>query len=134
MPSDALRDRIPYLIGVLACAGALLVGYGWQADRLPVPECGFLRFTGYPCAFCGTTRSFFLIAKGNVGDAAREAPLGVLVYVAVVATLVWCLIRSIQPRTGTTGQGGVQWARVGIYGAILAAIANWVYRLVMGLK
>jgi len=129
-----LRDRIPYIMGALLCAGALLVGYGWQADRLPIPDCGFLCITGYPCAFCGTTRSFFLIAKGNVGDAAREAPLGVLVYFGVVATLVWCLARSIKPRVGAAGQGAGKWARVALYGAILAAIANWVYRLAMGFK
>jgi hypothetical protein len=134
MSSAALRARIPYLIGVVICAGSLLVGYGWESNQLPIPACTFLRVTGYPCAFCGTTRSFFLMAKGHVGDALKEAPLGVLVYVAVVATLGWCLARCIKPGAGSAGQGAGRWARAGIYAAIIAAIANWVYRLAMGLK
>ena len=134
MLSAGLRARIPYLIGVLVCAGALLVGYGWQPDQLPIPACTFLRITGYPCAFCGTTRSFFLMAKGHAGEALKEAPLGVLVYAVVVVTLGWCLIRSIKPRSASAGQCAGRWARAGIYAAIIAAIANWVYRLAMGLK
>ncbi len=134
MPSAALRDRIPYFIGVLVCAGALLVGYRWQSDQLPIPACTFLRVTGYPCAFCGTTRSFFLAAKGNFAGALREAPLGVLVYATVGVTLFWCLMRSIWHRTGPAGQGTGLSIRAGICAAIIAAIVNWVYRLAMGYK
>ena len=135
MPSAGLRARIPYLIGVLVCAAAMLVGYRLQSEQLPIPACTFLRVTGYPCAFCGTTRSFFMAAKGNFAGAIREAPLGVLVYAMVGVTIFWCLLRSIKPRGGlAAGQGAGTWARAGIYAAIIAAIVNWVYRLAMGLK
>lgn len=133
MPSHAVRERIPYFVGSLVCLAALVLGYFGQAERVPLPACGFLRLTGYPCACCGATRSFFQTAKGEAITAAQEAPLGVAVYAAVLVTLAGCLAGSIQPAWGRRW-GERICSRAVICGAIGIVLANWVYRLAMGLK
>lgn len=134
-PTAAVRDRIPYGIGFLVCAGALLVGRWLQPGQLPIPDCTFLRVTGLPCAFCGTTRGFFLAAHGAWAEAFRESPLGVGVWIGMWGLLVWLLVKAVTPGQGAPeAKNSKPYARLVVYGVIGLVIANWIYRLAMGLK
>lgn len=135
MPSAAARARIPYFSGVLVCAGALLVGRWLQPDQLPIPNCTFLSVTGLPCAFCGTTRGFFLAAQGAWFESIRESPLGFGVWVGAWGLLLWFLVKAVVPgRGGLKEKSNKPYARRVVYGVIGLVIANWVYRLAMGYK
>ena len=134
MPKPDLRLRMPYLVGVVVAAGALLVGRFLRESQVPIPGCTFLRLTNFPCPFCGTTRSFFESAKGAVGEAFAQAPLGVLVYGATWLLLGWCLYRSARPPLPHGPGGETPLPRLLVYGALALILANWVYRLAMGYK
>jgi hypothetical protein len=47
-------------------------------------ECPFRAVTGFPCATCGMTHAFVLLAHGHVAQALRWSPLG-----AVLAAAAW---------------------------------------------
>jgi hypothetical protein len=129
-----MRDRLPYLLGAALAAGALVVGRTLRADQIPIPRCTFLRITGYPCPFCGTTRSFFATAQGSVGEALRNAPLGVLAYGATWLLLAWCLYATVRPAGPWDRPNTTPYPRVLVYGIAGLIIAIWVYRLAMGYK
>ena len=60
-----------------------------------IPTCPFLLLTGHPCPFCGGTRSFSAMWRGDVFHAARLYPLGPLFFVLsfpVAVYGVWALV------------------------------------------
>ena len=71
LPTDRLRD-----------AGIVLVLLGWlfytrvywilQAAHLGMPPCPFYYMTGHPCPFCGGTRSFAYMWRGDIAEAERN--------------------------------------------------------------
>ena len=128
----SLRSRLPPLIGAVVCGVALFCGRYLQPEQLPIPRCTFLRITGYPCPFCGTTRSFFASAKGAVGSALREAPLGVLVYAVTWGLLVWLVVKTIRPGIENGRPDKTPLSRTLVYGVLGLIIASWIYRLAMG--
>jgi hypothetical protein len=80
----------------VAVAGAGLLATAWVLPELwargvqPVPLCLFHRVTGLPCPFCGGTRSFAAMAHGNIGAAAHVYPIGPLMFLAVLAAVLYC--------------------------------------------
>src|SRR2546428_12033165 len=75
LPADRMRD--------LAIAGALILWLVYtrifwvlQAAHLSAPPCPFYYLTGHPCPFCGGTRSFAYMWRGDISDAVRLYPLG----------------------------------------------------------
>lgn len=125
---------MPPLIGAAVCGLALLCGRFLQPDQLPIPRCTFLRVTGYPCPFCGTTRSFFASANGEVVAALREAPLGVLVFAVTWGLLAWCIVKTIRPGSEAGVPDKTPLSRTLVYGVLVLIIASWIYRLAMGYK
>ena len=114
----------------------LLISYLVPLKLLPMIPCTLLRFTGYPCPFCGFTRAFWAISHGAWSDAMLGYPLVVLLYVLIVCVFIWntaALLGGIIIARGTmlrfeSRQTG--W----IIGFIFALfLINWVYRLSMGL-
>ncbi|HEX6488338.1 MAG TPA: DUF2752 domain-containing protein [Candidatus Dormibacteraeota bacterium] len=47
-----------------------------QTVHLTLPACPFYTLTGHPCPFCGGTRSYAAMWRGDVGAALRYYPLG----------------------------------------------------------
>lgn len=92
--------------------------------------CLFLRITGYPCMFCGMTRAFILMAHGHIAAAWQMSPLGVPLFCAMLAALGWgsaCLI------TGKKLLFRWHWGWI-TFVSVLLLLANWLYRIVAGLK
>ena len=60
-----------------------------------LPTCPFLLLTGHPCPFCGGTRSFSAMWRGDLLHALRLYPLGPLLFVLtfpVAAYGLWALV------------------------------------------
>lgn len=122
---------------VLGAVSALSLPRFVSLDDIPLRPCTFLQWTGYPCPLCGTTRSFWAMASGDWSWAFFNSPLGALLYVAVLV----CALLSIAFFIGELLKGRkVQVSlmprssrRLTIV-LVAALSANWIYRLVMGLK
>ena len=89
----------------LAVAGALILWLAYtriywllQAAHLGAPPCPFYYWTGHPCPFCGGTRSFAYMWRGDISDAVRLYPFGPLLFVGTIAT-VGTLVGRCYPRT-----------------------------------
>ena len=93
-PEARLRDVF------LGLGTTLWLGYTYVYPQLGVvhsliPTCPFLYLTGHPCPFCGGTRSFSAMWRGDVFHAARLYPLGPLFFVLtfpVAAYGIWALL------------------------------------------
>ena len=114
----------------------LLISWLFPLQLLPMIHCTLLRFTGYPCPFCGFTRAFWAMSHGAWSDALLGYPLVGLLYGLIVCVFIW----------NTAGLlGGIVIARGTMFrldprqtGWIIGLIfvlflINWVYRLSMGL-
>ena len=119
---------------------AFLSGLTWGASFLipyqtPIQLCGVLRWTGYPCMFCGLTRSMSALSQGAWTFAVHNAPIAVLLYAGMVGLFLW---HTTGLMTGTIIRPGNLWRRVPTKAYIAVAIGlvliNWAYRLAMGLK
>lgn len=128
---DALVPHLPLALatGAILLASALVKPTSW-----PLPVCTFKRWTGYPCLFCGMTRSFAAFAHGNFRAAFVECPAGALFFVftaAVFAVNAYALLARKRARWVFP-----PWAsgkRVLIAASILLAL-NWIYRIASGLR
>ena len=92
--------------------------------------CLFLRLTSYPCLFCGMTRAFLLMAHGDIAGAWQISPLGVPLFLLLLTALGWgvaCLV------TGKRLLIRLPWRWV-FAGFVVLVLANWIYRLSVGLK
>ncbi len=119
---------------------ALIAGLGlvlpqWVSrDILPLKKCTFLYLTGFPCPFCGFTRSLWAISAGDWQFALRNCPLSLGVYGLMVAFFVW---HSAALLLGVRIASGVYRMLKSTYaGWIIAAVffLNWMYRLSLGLR
>lgn len=97
--------------------------------------CLFLRWTGYPCMFCGLTRSFAGLSQGAWSFALHNAPVAVLWYAGLLVLLGWHATGWL---TGTVIQPGHRlkrlsrpWLVAAVAGLLLI---NWAYRLALGLQ
>lgn len=113
-----------WLAGVLflGLAGGLWLVKWAVESHWPLPECTFLRLTGHPCPFCGTTRSLAALGKGEFWAAIRWNPL---VVAAVVAVAGSALIRLVGVRPAWRIKARVTWAV-----PVLLVVLNWVWVLV----
>jgi Protein of unknown function (DUF2752) len=84
----------------LGVGTSLWLGYTYLYPQLTavhtvIPTCPFLLLTGHPCPFCGGTRSFSAMWRGDIFHAARLYPLGPLFFVLsfpIAAYGIWALV------------------------------------------
>lgn len=118
---------------------ALLTGLGlflplWvSCQSLPLLKCTFLTVTGYPCPFCGFTRSLWAISAGDWYFAMRNCPLSWGIYGLMVLAFAWhfmALLLGVRMKSGFYHlcKSGYTWW---VIGAIF--FLNWVYRISLGL-
>ena len=118
--------------------GIVLFVSRWiPGNLLPLRPCTFLQLTGYPCPFCGFTRSFQAMSHGDWVSALYNSPIACLVYVAVVLVFAWNAaglllgVKISRNRFLRLKAGRARWG-IAIFSVLLAL--NWAYRLGLGLK
>jgi hypothetical protein len=122
----ALMTGIPLLLSCLV-----------PLHLLPLVPCTLMRITGYPCPFCGITRSFWAISAGDWSFALYNYPLSVLLYglIALVFAQHACaLIFGVRITRRLTLRFSRLKIRWGMGFVSVLFLINWVYRLSMGLK
>ena len=127
LPTDRLRD--------IALLGALLlwlvytrVFFVLQAAHLAAPPCPFYYLTGHPCPFCGGTRSFAYMWRGDLADAVRLFPLGPLFFAGTFAGVAGLAAGAVTGRTWTPRLSGLQWRLLAI-GAVSAISVSWALKV-----
>ncbi len=116
---------------------ALLIPNLVSHDLLPLKKCTLLGLTGYPCPFCGFTRSFWAMSAGDWTFALYNCPLACLLFITTELLFAWNITGLLMGLKLSRGRflrlNSVRssWV-VGISGILLAL--NWAYRLNLGLK
>ena len=90
-PAQRLQGPEPgiVVVGVGVLGTAWVLPGLWAKGVNPVPPCIFHLVTGLPCPMCGGTRSFAAMAHGNVLAAAHVFPIGPLLFLALIAAVVY---------------------------------------------
>jgi hypothetical protein len=127
LPADRVRD--------FALLGALVVWLVYtkafwvlQAAHFVAPPCPFYTMTGHPCPFCGGTRSFAYMWKGDLADAVRLYPLGPVMFVGALFGTAGLAFGSLTGHTWTPRLSPLQWRLLGI-GALSALLLNWALKV-----
>ncbi|TMC14918.1 MAG: DUF2752 domain-containing protein [Chloroflexi bacterium] len=128
-PDPEARARDTFL-GVATTAW---LGYTYLYPVLSIahttlPTCPFLLLTGHPCPFCGGTRSFSAMWRGDILHAARLYPLGPLFFALtfpVAAYGIWALVsgRSLSVTIARPLQRTITVL------AVLAILGSWSLKL-----
>ncbi len=127
LPADRGRDLL-MLAGLSAWLLYTRVFWVLQAAHIAAPPCPFYYFTGHPCPFCGGTRSFAYLWRGDVSDAVRLYPLGPLLFGATVAGVAGLGFGALSGRTWVPRLSSLQWRLLGI--AVGSAVAvNWALKV-----
>jgi hypothetical protein len=130
---DSLGVHVPI---VLAAGLVLLLPILVPLEYVPFRSCTFLHLTGYPCPFCGFTRSFWALSEGNWVYALHNCPLAVPLYGIGGLTFLWnaaALLSGFRMRAlplPRLGPRGARWVWVWVSALVLL---NWGYRLALGL-
>ena len=127
MPGDRLRDLgiLAVLLGWLAYTRIFWI---LQAAHLTAPPCPFYYFTGHPCPFCGGTRSFAYMWRGDIADAVRLYPLGPVLFAGTILGVGGLAAGAIGGRTWTPRLTSVQWRLLWI-GAGSALLISWALKV-----
>ncbi len=126
-----------HLVWALVIGAVLLAARFYPFREGEFQTCMFRRLTGYPCATCGFTRTFVALAHGRWEDGVRQSPLAAGVFVALCALFVWHGAGVLSRRRISPGSALIPgpWTRVWLWIVLaLAVMANWGYRLALGLK
>lgn len=116
---------------------ALLSAHFGRSGFMPLKKCTFLWLTGYPCPFCGFTRSFCALARGDWVFAVYNCPLACLLYIVVLVVFAWNmtgLLLGVRIRRGRLLRLRPGTGRRTVFFVCVLVIMNWAYRLSMGLK
>lgn len=127
LPADRRRD-ILMLGGLLLWLVYTRVFWTLHAAHLSAPPCPFYYFTGHPCPFCGGTRSFAYMWRGDLSDAVRLYPLGPLFFAGTFAVAGALLFGALSGRTWTPKLTSMQWRLLWI--AVGSAVVfNWTLKV-----
>ncbi|EFK10954.1 conserved hypothetical protein [delta proteobacterium NaphS2] len=132
---DSYRDVVvAHLPFVLLTGLALLLPFWVPLRSLPLIRCTFLKVTGFPCPFCGFTRSFRSIQEGNIFLAVYNCPISLVIYEFVILFFVWhmaALLMRIKIESGCYRlcRSRRLWRIIGI-----VFFCNWVYRISLGMS
>ena len=111
---------------LLAGAGAALAvsfglkagAAGWASQLVALmPPCMFRLLTGIPCPFCGMTRAFMHMVRGDVGAAFSSHVLGPPVFLAAGALVVLAAVGLVRGRWPIPG-----WAMTARFSKALALV------------
>ena len=131
--------RATALVVFLICAGVLLTadllapklgrGVGTH-EELGLPPCGLEAATGIPCATCGMTTTFSLMAHGRYVDAFINQPAGALLAVLTVMAMVVSGYALVTGMSLTPLSRAIWRPKVVVIGLIVLVLA-WIYKIVI---
>jgi hypothetical protein len=85
LSSSQLLSRVFLLTSLLMI---FLFSLFWNPEQVSLVPCFFHELTGHSCPSCGLTRSFHAIAHLNFKQAFEFHPMGIIVYVVLLAYLL----------------------------------------------
>jgi len=124
---------------LLFSGGILIAAYFLPIDRLPLGFCVFLNLTGFPCPTCGFSRAFCAFAHGNWSFGIYNCPVALLVYLSTIAVFIYNAVVAVtalfgwRVKRGTILQFSSKKTVVLAVLFFLLLLANWIYRLIIGL-
>ena len=136
-PASYWDVAVPHLFLTALVGIPLLVSFLFPLGRLPLIPCTFLWLTGYPCPFCGFTRSFWAFSAGDWAYALSNAPLSGIVYLLAAGVFIWnatALIAGVRIRRGPALCFNRRQTSLIITFISVLFLVNWIYRLSLGLK
>lgn len=122
-----------FLLGGFALASTLKPdprGFGTH-QSLGLPPCTFRVLFDIPCPSCGMTTSFSHLMRGNLSQALRANPGGVLLALVCAIQVPWCWWSAARGRLAWVSDPGQSmiWLLVAVAGVCLV---NWIIQLVPG--
>lgn len=99
-----------------------------QAAHTTLPPCPFLYLTGHPCPFCGGTRSFNAMWRGDGARAAALYPLGPLMF-WVTLLAVPALAAALLLNRTVAVQVSRRVRRAALAGGLAVLGASWILKL-----
>lgn len=135
------RSVAHWLVMLVPAAGLALIaifaflvepdarGFGTH-EKLGLPSCKLMEWTGVPCPGCGVTTSVALASRGRFLESIRNQPFGVVVVLGIVVAAVWAVRGHLRGRDLYADLVAIPvkpWA-IGLGSALGAA---WVYKLAL---
>ena len=127
---DVVVAHLPF---VLLTGSALVLPFWVSLRSLPLMGCTFLKVTGFPCPFCGFTRSFWAIREGNISFAVYNYPISLVIYGLMILFFMWHMVALLMGIKIDSGcyrlcrSRRVWW----VIGTLF--FCNWVYRITFGM-
>jgi len=130
---DIIRNHLALM---LVTGIPLLLTFLVPIKRLIMFECPFFAVTGFPCLFCGFTRSIWAISAGDWWYATINCPAAWLLFAAMFLVFAWnagCLLFGLK-KPGLIIRDLTR-IRANRSAAIICSLIllNWLYRLSLGL-
>jgi uncharacterized protein DUF2752 len=126
-PLDRI-NQLALLGGLAAWLIYTRVYFVLHAAHLAAPPCPFYYLTGHPCPFCGGTRSFAYMWRGDITDAVRLYPLGPALFAGTLAGVVGLAASAVSGRRWVPRLTGMQWRLLGIF-LVSALLLNWALKV-----
>jgi uncharacterized protein DUF2752 len=126
VPSDRWRD-FALLGGLVLWLGYTRIYWTLQATHVAFPPCPFYYLTGHPCPFCGGTRSFAYMWRGDLSDAVRLYPLGPAIFAGTLAGVAALAVGIVSGRTWEPRLTSNQWRVLGV-GVVSAVLMSWALK------
>ncbi|HYM67400.1 MAG TPA: DUF2752 domain-containing protein [Patescibacteria group bacterium] len=127
VPQDRLRD-LGLLAALLTWLVYTRVYWALHAAHIAAPPCPFYYLTGHPCPFCGGTRSFAYMWRGDLADAVRLYPLGPALFAGAIVTVGGLATGVVTGRSWTSRLTPAQWRLLAI-GAVSAVLVSWALKV-----
>ncbi len=99
-----------------------------HAAHIAAPVCPFYFVTGHPCPFCGGTRSFAYMWRGDLADAVRLYPLGPALFAGTFAAVGGLLAGVVTGRTLRPRLTADQWKGIAT-GAVATILISWALKV-----
>ena len=126
VPSDRWRD-FAILGGLVLWLAYTRIYWTLSAAHLTFPPCPFYYLTGHPCPFCGGTRSFGYMWRGDLSDAVRLYPLGPALFAGTLAGVAALAVGIVSGRTWEPRLTSSQWRVLGV-GVVSAVLISWALK------
>ncbi len=133
----AKKNRLYLITGIICFFGILWLGF-LHFFHTEVTLCPVKNLTGYPCPSCGSSRAIDAFLHGNIREAFRSNPLGILSLFIAVSIICLILVDLISKkdyyfRVYRAAEEFLKKNKLISVLLILLLIANWIWNIKKGL-